>query len=106
MTVTHAQELVQTTKVQKYSYIDLLRGIAILGVVAVHSSQHVKDLNIIVAWIFNYGQAGVQLFFVVSAITLCLSSTQRNEKKFIYFYIRIFFRIAPLFYLRYHFTFC
>jgi len=49
MTVTHAKELVQTTKVQKYSYIDLLRGIAILGVVAVHSSQHVKDLNIIVA---------------------------------------------------------
>jgi peptidoglycan/LPS O-acetylase OafA/YrhL len=76
-----------------------LRGIAILGVVAVHSSQQVKGLNTTVAWIFNFGQTGVQLFFVASAISLCLSSTQRNEKSSIYFFIRRFFRVAPLFYL-------
>jgi len=104
--MTHTQqELVQPTRLHKYSYIDILRGIAILGVVAVHSSQHVKDLNTIVDWIFNYGQTGVQLFFVASAITLCLSSTQRNEKSSINFYIRRFFRIAPLFYLAIPFYF-
>ena len=104
--MTHTQhELIKTTKPHKYSYIDILRGIAILGVVAVHSSQHVKDLNTIVAWIFNYGQTGVQLFFVASAITLCLSSTERNEKSSINFYIRRFFRIAPLFYLAIPFYF-
>lgn len=62
-------------------------------------------MNKIVAWIFNYGQTGVQLFFVASAITLCLSSTQRNEKSSINFYIRRFFRIAPLFYLAIPFYF-
>jgi peptidoglycan/LPS O-acetylase OafA/YrhL len=96
----HTQkELVQIKKLHRYSYIDILRGIAILGVVAVHSGQSVNDLNIIVAWVFNYGQTGVQLFFVASAITLCLSSAQRNEKLSINFFIRRFFRIAPLFYL-------
>ncbi len=99
MTHDTQQELVRTKKLNKYSYIDILRGIAMLGVVAVHSSQQVKSLNTTVAWIFNFGQTGVQLFFVASAISLCLSSTQRNEKSSIYFFTRRFFRVAPLFYL-------
>lgn len=99
------QDVAQAPKLQKYAYIDILRGLAILGVVAVHAGQHVKDLNIIAASIFNYGQLGVQLFFVASAITLCLSSAQRNEKSFINFYIRRFFRVAPLFYLAIPFYF-
>lgn len=92
------EEAVRTPKLHKYSYIDILRGLAILGVVAVHSSQHVEGLNILVASIFNCGQLGVQLFFVASAITLCLSGAQRSEKSPVNFYIRRFFRIAPLFY--------
>lgn len=97
---TKAQkESVPTPKLQKYAYIDILRGLAILAVVAVHSGQHVQDLNALVAAVFNYGQLGVQLFFVASAITLCLSSSQRSEASPVSFYMRRFFRIAPLFYL-------
>lgn len=89
----------RAAKLRKYVYIDILRGLAILGVIAVHCGQQVGELNIVVASIFNYGQLGVQLFFVASAITLCLSSAQRGERSALNFYVRRFFRIAPLFYL-------
>lgn len=102
----HPQEEFQHVKSpSKFAYIDILRGAAILGVVAVHSSQHIKNLNILVAWIFNFGQLGVQLFFVASALTLCLSSAQRHERSPGNFYVRRFFRIAPLFYLAIPFYF-
>jgi peptidoglycan/LPS O-acetylase OafA/YrhL len=93
------QESISTPRLHKYVYIDILRGLAILGVIAVHTGQQVEDLNAVVASIFNYGQMGVQLFFVASAITLCLSSAQRKEGSVFNFYVRRFFRIAPLFYL-------
>jgi len=48
--------------------------------------------------LFNFGQLGVQLFFIASALTLCLSMKERNEKSIYNFYIRRFFRIAPLYY--------
>ena len=82
----------------KFEYIDLLRGLAILGVIAVHSQEQIPKLFQITRSIFNYGQLGVQLFFVASALTLCLSMTERKESTPIKFYIRRFFRIAPLYY--------
>ena len=45
---------------------------------------------------------GVELFFVVSALTLCLSSAARSNREALptlNFYIRRFFRIAPMFYI-------
>jgi len=89
----------------KYQYIDFLRGVAILNVIAVHSYINVANLNLITAWIFNYGQLGVQLFFVASAITLCFSMLHRNESNLINFYIRRYFRIAPLYYFAIFFYF-
>ena len=83
----------------KLQYIDMLRGIAILGVIAVHSEQQIENLYPLVRSIFNYGQLGVQLFFVASALTLCLSMNERNENDNRNFYIRRFFRIAPLYYI-------
>ena len=83
---------------KKYSYIDILRGIAILGVIAVHSHQRIRGLSKFISWIFNYGQLGVQLFFVASAMTLCLSMNRRNENSPYNFYVRRIFRIAPLYY--------
>ena len=83
----------------KLQYIDILRGIAILGVIAVHSGQQIENLFPIVRSISNYGQLGVQLFFVASALTLCLSMSERNEKSPFNFYVRRFFRIAPIYYL-------
>lgn len=84
--------------VEKYKYIDVLRGIAIIGVLAVHSYQNVEDLPWFVEWIMNYGQLGVQLFFVASAITLCLSMRSRGDISNVDFFIRRYFRIAPLYY--------
>ena len=84
--------------VKKYEYIDILRAIAILGVMAVHSLQGIEGLSQILSAIFNYGQLGVQLFFIASSLTLCLSATERCEKSPYNFYVRRFFRIAPLYY--------
>ena len=84
--------------VKKYQYIDIIRAFAILGILATHSFHHITDLSAVTVAIFNYGQLGVQLFFIASAITLCLSASERKENSLINFYIRRFFRIAPLYY--------
>lgn len=84
--------------IKKYEYIDILRSVAILAVIAHHSYQATPGLSMVTSWIFNYGQLGVQLFFIASALTLCLSSSERREKYPINFYKRRFFRIAPLYY--------
>ena len=85
--------------IHRFQYIDILRGMAILGVIAVHSEQQIENLYPLVRSIFNYGQLGVQLFFLASALTLCFSMSERNEKNKFNFYLRRFFRIAPLYYL-------
>jgi peptidoglycan/LPS O-acetylase OafA/YrhL len=90
---------------KRYDYIDALRGIAIIGVLFAHTGLY---SNIIYpSWLqslaeINLGPRGVQLFYLVSAFTLCLSFSKRKtfEKHgTLNFYIRRFFRIAPLFYL-------
>jgi len=102
MTYNKSVETVKTensfNEIKRYQYIDFLRAIAILGVLAVHSHHRIDNLSTITAAIFNYGALGVQLFFIASAITLCLSASQRKENSSFNFYIRRFFRIAPLYY--------
>ena len=82
----------------KLDYVDSLRGIAIIMVVVVHTSLSIEGLNKSVAAILFYFRTGVQLFFILSAFTLSLSITKRHDGN-IRFYIRRFFRIAPLYYL-------
>ena len=60
-------------------YIDALRGYAILGVVAVHASIAVPDLEWPLRFLAEQGARGVQLFFVVSALTLMLSWHARDD---------------------------
>jgi peptidoglycan/LPS O-acetylase OafA/YrhL len=86
---------------QNLAYVDHLRGIAILMVIAVHAAQAVPNLSGALIILARYGQMGVQLFFVVSAYTLCRSHMSRmNEaNSTTKFYIRRLFRIAPLYYL-------
>lgn len=85
----------------KINYIDTLRGIAILMVVVVHHSQIFDSLPKLLKVVTSYGQMGVQLFFVASAFTLCTSFDLRRTEKnpFSSFFIRRYFRIAPLYYL-------
>ena len=85
--------------------LDAGRTLAILGVIAVHLSQWLPGLP---AWLrlgAGAGQYGVQLFFVISAVTICatLEEDQRSnadERDTLVrrFYIKRFFRIAPLYY--------
>jgi peptidoglycan/LPS O-acetylase OafA/YrhL len=86
------------TEILHYDYLDALRGVAILMVLSVHFTMF---LNLFDGKRFAFGAYGVQLFYILSALTLFLSSSQRfvSEKKpVLNFYIRRFFRIAPLFY--------
>lgn len=88
---------------KKLDYIDSLRGLAILGVLIVHTSKSgAYDLPAIVVKFTNEGARGVQLFFLASAFTLFLSYKNRSSvEKFPLrnFFIRRFFRIAPIYYL-------
>jgi peptidoglycan/LPS O-acetylase OafA/YrhL len=85
----------------KLAFIDALRGFAILGVIAVHTAYITHPPGPIATYAVN-GQRGVQLFYVLSALTLFLSYQKRRRRESHptrNFAIRRFFRIAPLFYL-------
>ena len=78
--------------------IDALRGFAALGVIAVHSSQQIPPFPGPLLTLAQQGGYGVQLFYVISAFTLFLSLfLRRSNHSLRDFFIRRFFRIAPLF---------
>lgn len=81
-----------------YAYIDALRGYAILLVIAVHTAGGASDFTGIWRRLVDQGARGVQLFFIVSALTLMMSWHSRQDGA-INFYIRRFFRIAPMFWI-------
>lgn len=70
----------------RLQWIDALRGYAIVGVIGAHLG------------LIPNGARGVQLFFLASAISL-LHSWHNRKDGAAYFYVRRFFRIAPMFYL-------
>ena len=82
---------------QHIAYLDGLRGIAILAVVMVHSSFSTGIGTAMRNFTF-YGVRGVQLFFIVSGMTLTMAHLNRplNLPNFA---ARRFFRIAPMFYM-------
>jgi exopolysaccharide production protein ExoZ len=80
--------------------IDILRGIAILGVVVVHTSQYFSTNIIFLDNILSSGRFGVQLFFLLSAYSLSLSwgkSYSPFLSKLLTFYLKRFLKIFPLF---------
>lgn len=88
---------------ERLDFIDGLRGMAILGVMMVHTSE--IALRPLSGWMLKIALEathGVQLFYLASAFTLLFSyHTRKSDHCFRIsgFYIRRFFRIAPLFYL-------
>jgi len=67
------------TDIKKYDFIDALRGLAILAVILVHSSQRVAPTTSTLQWFMSEGDKGVQLFYVVSSLTLCMSWMARSS---------------------------
>jgi peptidoglycan/LPS O-acetylase OafA/YrhL len=89
-----------TQDIQKYGFIDALRGYAILMVLLVHSSQSVAPINSTLQLLMSDGARGVQLFYIASALTLCMSWEFRRPLETFpvrNFFIRRIFRIAPMF---------
>lgn len=79
--------------------LDFLRGIAILSVVGFHVLPVFDPSIRIITLVFALGFQGVQLFFLISAITMCYMWDRRlgESHAALKFYIRRFFRIAPPF---------
>lgn len=91
-------------------FIDALRGVAIVSVLTSHAQRNVEIYQAMghqasmSPWLSRYadqGARGVQLFFVISALTLFLSAGKRGGEshEWLNFYIRRVFRIAPMFYI-------
>ena len=89
----------------KLDYVDVLRGIAILGVLWLHFSGDSGFSALLpesLVYVVQQGGRGVQLFFVASAFTLFRSYTHRaplEENADRNFFIRRYFRIAPMYYV-------
>jgi peptidoglycan/LPS O-acetylase OafA/YrhL len=81
---------------KKFDFIDALRGWAVMGVLMVHCARYI-DLPYNFRQIAVNGAMGVQLFYIISAFTLFYSLNNRDELGFKNFFIRRFFRIAPMY---------
>ncbi len=84
---------------EKLDYIDAIRGLAVILVIAVHVGQSIPNLPDTIKNISKMGQFGVQIFFAASALTLCISASNEDFKlrSAIAFYLRRFFRIWPMY---------
>ncbi len=85
----------------RYEFLDALRALAVLGVMAVHCAKMVDSAFPLVryAWAGTYG---VQLFFMISAFTIFLTlerSSKREKHVFKNFFIRRILRIVPMFWI-------
>lgn len=87
-------------KVRRLSYLDALRGWAILLVLLLHASLGSSNLALS-PWlkVVSYGGGtGVVLFFVLSAVSLTMSAKSCATFNIRAFALRRFFRIAPMYY--------
>ena len=85
-------------KVNRISYIDGLRGLAILAVVFFHAysrwgSVEPFEQNAILANLFSYGWLGVNMFFCVSGYVIYMTLLKTNN--FFMFGLARYLRLAP-----------
>jgi len=90
-------------KVNHFAFVDALRGVAALYVMALHIALIPAFKPAIPEALHNIilsGGSGVTLFFVISAFTLSYSMRERGgePRPILAFYLRRIFRIVPLFY--------
>ena len=97
----------RTDEPSRLPSLDLLRGLSILGVIAVHTAAAIPTGIGSLDSVLAAGRFGVQLFFFVSAYTMCYMWQKRQGEATPVrnFYLRRFLRIAPLFWLAIAFYF-
>lgn len=85
-------------KTSRLESLDTLRGIAVFMVIAFHVSIPFTTTGLF-SQVLLLGNSGVQLFFLISAITMCYMWERRQGESFPTrkFYVRRAFRIAPPF---------
>jgi peptidoglycan/LPS O-acetylase OafA/YrhL len=91
-----------THEVRKYAFIDALRGYAVLLVITCHTGGMFPNMPYPIKKLTNVGWHGVQLFFLISCVTLMMSWRSDQRKGIASapaFWARRFFRIAPMYYL-------
>ncbi|MBL7555569.1 MAG: acyltransferase [Bdellovibrionaceae bacterium] len=102
LTRIYNQILNESSSSKTFVGLDALRGWAIMAVVMLHAGHlglinYGQKLNIFI----ESGQLGVQLFYIISSFSLCLSLQERKgESHWLGKYLlRRIFRIAPLYFL-------
>ena len=90
-------------RVHHSSRLNFLRGIAVLLVVSVHSSQIIGNGDQTSEWVIpisknfmDFGARGVQIFFILSAFGLAKSYEVHSAKPIRSYYTRRLFRIYPV----------
>ena len=81
------------TSPSRKKWIDAAKGIAILMVIMVHLSQCLPNLWRPAKVAASFGAMGVQLFFIMSAYSLC--QTWRRPKSYASYLIRKYRRLLP-----------
>ncbi len=97
MTMTHEP----SASTARYRFLDASRGLAILGVLAVHSAA-LAGTSFPGSKYPIAGRNGVQLFFMLSAFTIFMTlerALSREANVTINFYTRRFLRIIPMFWV-------
>ena len=75
-------------------FLDALRGYAILGVIVVHVEQKAPLSSSLAEKYAQHGNRGVQLFFIVSAVSIAMAWHARGDG-YLRFLARRLFRLLP-----------
>ncbi len=80
--------------------VQYLRGFAAIGVLFCHYGSELKDYHVL-SKVFNYGQNGVQVFFLISGFIIAYSLMKVNykPKQFLRFLAKRCIRIDPSYYV-------
>lgn len=86
-----------------YNQIAFLKGIAILGVILVHSPQLIPYIDKRIPYLLHFGAFGCQLFFMISGFLMMgsyeriISKNNNTLKSNFSFYKKRFLSIAPIY---------
>lgn len=88
--------VVTTMSAGRLEFLDFMRAIAALAVLAEHGGYHfVRGFAIVTHTIFSFGKFGITAFFLVSGFIIPLSLERRPELT--RFWLLRFFRLYPLY---------